>query len=263
MGEMPQQRVARVRAARAPQRPEHRRQHAWVLVLEHRVQDAHARLVPERAERRRDRRAHLGRRIGVHAREHEREVLRAGAGERAEGGRADPGIALGDQRDDTGPQAGIGRQHGEGARAPRGARRRSASRAGRPRPSCRAGRRSPRGAASASAATSSLRSRVSETSRSTAEASLSLASPRAPSARERASSEAAAATSTGRSAGLASRIASQLAAHQSKRGRPSASSTLLRRRRVPRAGRGRRARAAARSSCRADCRGRRPAPSSG
>ena len=53
---------------------------------------------------------------------------------------------------------------------------------------------------------------------STDEASLSAPRPRAARARERGSSEASAATSTGRSAGLSRRIATHVAAHQSKRG---------------------------------------------
>ena len=79
-------------------------------------------------------------------------------------------------------------------------------------------------ARNACTATPSSRSRTSGSSSSTASAALSAPRPRAARARERGSSEASAATSTGRRAGSSRRIASQVAAHQSKRGLPLESS---------------------------------------
>ena len=66
---------------------------ARVLVAQHRVQDPDAHLVAAAAERAGERRAHPEVAVGVHARQHEREVLAVVRRERPERRGADPGIA--------------------------------------------------------------------------------------------------------------------------------------------------------------------------
>ena len=101
MLQVPPCRVERVLPARRGESAEHGRDDARVVVAQHRVQDPHAHLVAAAAERPGECRTHPEVTVGVHARQHQREVVAVVRLERRECGSADPGVARAHLADET------------------------------------------------------------------------------------------------------------------------------------------------------------------
>ena len=108
MVELALQRVERILATRAAEGLEDGGEDARVLVAEHRVEEADARLVAQASEGGGDRGAHPPHGVRVHPREHEREVRAVGVSEGGQRGGADPGVPLRDEPHQPLAQRGVG-----------------------------------------------------------------------------------------------------------------------------------------------------------
>ena len=135
------QRVRGIGALRLADRLQHADQRAGVLLLQHRLQDARAGLVADLGQGGREPGAHRRRRVGIEAREHQREVVAVHLRQREQRGGAHRGQLVGQLAHDALAQAAV-RAAARPARAglPRGWPR-SRSRDARPPRARRAHRR--------------------------------------------------------------------------------------------------------------------------